>query len=112
MESPTSHSPPGSTTPSRSTSGGARAPSGAERSPGAGVASTTVDYWEAIATLPAEGLSGYGYPAPTTQDSMAGSNPYAAFFVTALAEYPPQFFESNVDSGYSVDNLAPPSPTP
>jgi hypothetical protein len=74
--------------------------------------SAAVDYWEAIATLPAEQLAGYGYTAPTTQDSMAGSNPYTAFFVTALTASATTFYESNVDSGYSVDNLAPPMPTP
>ena len=68
------------------------------------------DYWEALATLPGEGLSGYGYAAPTTQDSTAGSNPYTAFFVTALTSYAGTFYESNVDSGYSVDNIPPAMP--
>lgn len=76
---------------------------------GAGVA---IDFWEALATLPAEGLAGYGNDAPTTQDSLPGSNPYTAFFVTALTADPTVFYESNVDSGYSVDNLAPPMPAP
>src|SRR5207244_7506201 len=40
-----------------------------------------VVYWEALATLPARRLTGYGYTAATTQDSMPGSNPYTAFFV-------------------------------
>src|SRR5262249_10088281 len=31
-------------------------------------------------------------------------------FVTALSEYPEAFYDSNVDSGYSVDNLAPDTP--
>jgi hypothetical protein len=74
----------------------------------AGVATT---YWEALATLPAEGLPGYGYDSPTTQDSLPGSNPFTAFFITALGEYG-SFYESNVDSGYSVDNLSPPMPAP
>lgn len=78
----------------------------------AGVRSTSIDYWEAIATLPAERLNGYGYTAATTQDSIAGSNPYTAFFVTALTYYPGTFYQSNVDSGYSVDNLSPPTPIP
>jgi hypothetical protein len=77
-----------------------------------GVQSTELDYWEAVATLPAEGLAGYGYTAATTQDSIPGSNPFTAFFVTALTSSPTQFYESNVDSGYSVDNLAPASPVP
>src|SRR5205814_748853 len=69
-------------------------------------------FWEAIATLPAEQLISYAYDAPTTQDSIAGSNPYTAFFVTALTADPFTFFESAVDSGYSVDNLSPPTPAP
>ena len=71
-----------------------------------------VTYWEALATLPAEHLAGYGYTAPTTQDSTDRGNPYTAFFVTALTADPSLFFQSNVDSGYSVDNLAPPTPMP
>ena len=70
----------------------------------------TVTYWEALVTLPSEQLEGYGYTAPTTQDSMPGSNPYTAFFVTALTSNPGVFYESNVDSGYSVDNFAPARP--
>ncbi|HEY2955947.1 MAG TPA: VCBS repeat-containing protein [Candidatus Eisenbacteria bacterium] len=69
-----------------------------------------VTYWEALITLPAEGLEGYGYTAATTQDSMAGSNPYTAFFVSALTADPFVFYPSNVDSGYSVDNLPPGGP--
>lgn len=78
----------------------------------AGANSTTIDYWEAIATLPAEGLAGYGYTAATTQDSLPQGNPYTAFFVTALTTNPATFYESNVDSGYSVDNFAPVAPAP
>jgi len=70
----------------------------------------TVTYWEALVTLPAEQLEGYGYTAPTTQDSMAGSNPYTAFFITALTSNPSVFYQSNVDSGYSVDNIPPAQP--
>ena len=74
--------------------------------------SLEVTYWEALATLPAEGLAGYGYAAATTQDSMHAGNPYTAFFVSALTADPFTFYQSEVDSGYSVDNLAPPTPVP
>lgn len=67
-------------------------------------------YWEALATLPAEQLTYYGYTARTTRDSLPGDNPYSAFFVTALTANPAIFYQSNIDSGYSVDNLAPPAP--
>ena len=75
---------------------------------GDGTIETT--YWEAIATLPAQGLEGYGYTAPTTQDSMASGNPYTAFFITALTSDPYVFYSSNIDSGYSVDNMPPHTP--
>jgi hypothetical protein len=73
---------------------------------------TGITYWEAVAELPAEELAGYGYTAATAQDSMSGSNPFTAFFVTAITGNPSEFYESPVDSGYSVDNLAPPAPLP
>jgi len=69
-------------------------------------------YWEALATLPAQRLAGYGYTAATLQDSLPGSNPYTAFFVSALTSNIDVFYSSNVDSGYSVDNLKPHTPGP
>ena len=80
--------------------------------PAAGTASALIEYWEALATLPAQRLLGYGYTAATTQDSLPGSNPYTAFFVSALTADIDVFYSSNVDSGYSVDNLPPPEPAP
>jgi len=62
--------------------------------------------------LPAEQLIDYGYEAATTEDSVAGSNPYTAFFVSALTSDPFVFYRSAPDSGYSVDNLPPPLPVP
>jgi hypothetical protein len=69
-------------------------------------------FWEAIAELPSAQLVSYGYTASTTQDSLPGSNPYTAFFVEALTADPFVFLDSAPDSGYSVDNLSPPTPTP
>ena len=73
---------------------------------------TTIVYWEALATLPAQRLQGYGYTSSTTSDSMTNFNPYTAFFITALTSDIDVFYSSNVDSGYSVDNLAPVQPAP
>lgn len=70
----------------------------------------TVSYWEDMDEIRAQFLEGYGYTAATTQDSLPFKNPYTAFFVSALTEDPFLFFESNVDSGYSVNNLAPSLP--
>ncbi|HEY6195866.1 MAG TPA: VCBS repeat-containing protein [Candidatus Eisenbacteria bacterium] len=69
-----------------------------------------VVYWEALATLPAQRLAGYGYTAATTQDSMPHSNPYTAFFVSALTPDIDVFYSSAIDSGYSVDNVPPRAP--
>jgi hypothetical protein len=69
------------------------------------------DYWEALAELPAEGLSHYAYAAATLQDSLPDSNPYTAFFVSMIARSG-EVFHTEVDSGYSVDNLSPPAPGP
>jgi hypothetical protein len=71
-----------------------------------------ITYWENVATLPAHRLPGYGYTAATTRDSLPGDNPYTAFFVSALTADPNVFYDSNVDSGYSVDNLAPAQAAP
>lgn len=68
------------------------------------------DFWEAIASLPSARIVSYGYSAPTTQDSLAGANPMTAFFVQALTSDAYVWYSSAPDSGYSVDNLAPPPP--
>lgn len=69
-------------------------------------------FWEAVADLPAAQRISYGYTAATTQDSMASGNPFTAFLVQALTADPWVFFDSAPDSGYSIDNLAPPMPAP
>jgi len=76
----------------------------------AGPNSTAVTYWEALATLPAQRLAGYGYTAATVSDSSADGNPYTAFYVSALTSSIDDFYDSGVDSGYSVDNIAPDEP--
>lgn len=68
---------------------------------------TDIVFWEALATLPAQRLAGYGYTAATPQDSIAGSNPRFTFYVSALTNNIDVFYDSAPDSGYSVDNLAP-----
>jgi hypothetical protein len=68
-------------------------------------------FWEAAATLPAQRLPAYGYTAATSQDSLASSNPYTAFFITATTADPNVFYDAPVDSGYSVDNLSPSLPS-
>jgi len=78
------------------------------RSDGAGATATV--YWEALATLPAQRLEGYGYTAATPQDSLPSGNPFFTYRITAATNDPDAFYDSEPDSGYSVDNLAPAMP--
>ena len=75
-------------------------------SPGA----TAETFWEFLTQVPAAQLISYGYTSTTFFDSTATDNPYTAFFVQALTTDPFAWFDSPVDSGYSVDNLAPAAP--
>ncbi len=68
-------------------------------------------YWEYIASQPAFHVANYSYVAPTTCDSIAGSNPLTAFMIMARTANGAQWWFSDPDSGYSVDNLAPHTPT-
>ena len=69
-----------------------------------------VDYWEALATLPAQRLPGYGYTAATPQDSLPDSNPLFTYRITATTANIDVFYDSEPDSGYSVDNIPPFAP--
>ncbi len=82
----------------------------AERAVPLATGATSTDYWESVAEIPAAFLQGYGYAAYTLSDSIAAGNPYTAFFIQALTSNPVVFYTSNIDSGYSVDNLAPSTP--
>ncbi|MGE5178804.1 MAG: FlgD immunoglobulin-like domain containing protein [Bacteroidota bacterium] len=67
-------------------------------------------YWEGVGSILARGYSSYTFVAPTFQDSTASANPYSVFMVDAHAVSVAEFWDSNPDSGYSVDNLAPAMP--
>jgi hypothetical protein len=71
---------------------------------------TEIDYWEALATLPAQRLPGYGYTAATPQDSLPDSNPLFTYRITATTANIDVFYDSDPDSGYSVDNIPPSVP--
>lgn len=70
--------------------------------------------WEAVATQSAAYLAQYSLTAVTFSDSMAGSNPYTVYMVEARAgtSITSDRWYSAPDSGYSVDDLAPPAPSP
>lgn len=71
-----------------------------------------VEYWEFVVALPAFHQRGYSFVASTTSDSLSGSNPYTKFMIMARNADGSQYYFSNPDSGYSVDNLSPPTPSP
>ncbi|MFH1845858.1 MAG: right-handed parallel beta-helix repeat-containing protein [bacterium] len=68
--------------------------------------------WDFLSTLPARGDSLYQYVAATLCDSTAaGGICWSVFMISAITPDPFQYFDAPADSGYSVDNLAPATPT-
>jgi hypothetical protein len=64
--------------------------------------------WEYVASVPASNAGTYRIVAPTLADSTIANGMYRTkFFVRAATDNPSVFFDSPVDSGYSLDNLAP-----
>lgn len=70
-----------------------------------------VNAFEWIANQPAHGFSFYTYTAPTLYDSMSTTNGMHYFLVSAHTNQPNIFYDSNIDSGYSVDNCPPLPPS-
>ncbi|MDH3197466.1 MAG: T9SS type A sorting domain-containing protein [Candidatus Krumholzibacteria bacterium] len=67
-----------------------------------------VEGWDYIASAPAHGDSIYQLVAPTLCDStIASGQCWSQFFVRAVTTDRFLYYDSAVDSGYSVDNLAP-----
>jgi hypothetical protein len=68
--------------------------------------------WTLAGEIPAHVSSDYLMAAPTLVDStIAGGQHYSTFFIRAVTTSPVLFYDSVVDSGYSLDNLAPGVPT-
>ncbi len=67
--------------------------------------------WSFVATVPATGLSQYAYVAPTIADSTAEGIKYTKFFVAGYSADNLVVYQSPIDSGYSIDNIAPLAPT-
>jgi hypothetical protein len=66
------------------------------------------DGWTQVGDVAAHGDPTYGMDVPTIGDStIATGQYYSAFFLRAATATPTVFFESPMDSGYSIDNLAP-----
>ncbi len=66
--------------------------------------------WDYLLTLPADTEQEYAVVAATLADSSATDPAWTAFFVRARTDGG-LFYDSPVDSGYSVNNLQPPPPT-
>jgi hypothetical protein len=67
--------------------------------------------WDYVATVPAHGVPVYQVVAPTVCDSTVSSGMcWSVFFLRADTNDPYVFFDSEPDSGYSVDNLSPSIP--
>jgi hypothetical protein len=68
--------------------------------------------WEYAAEMPATTAGEYVMNAPTEADSTCASGQHwSKFFIRAMTADPAVFFDSDIDSGYSVDNLPPGIPT-
>lgn len=73
---------------------------------------TTSSDWVYVGAVPAHGDPSYALFAPTTADStVANGQHQSVFFVRAATDNPFVYYDSPIDSGYSVDNLAPSAPS-
>jgi uncharacterized repeat protein (TIGR01451 family) len=68
--------------------------------------------WDIVGTYQAFGETLYSAVVPTLKDSTIAQGMYwSAFFIRAGTNNPIVYFDSPVDSGYSLDNLSPSPPT-
>lgn len=68
--------------------------------------------WDVLGYVPARRDAAYSFVAPTLVDSTAaGGIDWSVFVVAAFCD-DGVFFDSAPDSGYSVDNIPPPTPAP
>jgi len=76
------------------------------------VASGKLAGWEFVGAIPSHGESEYNMIAPTLADStVVDGMHWSVFFVRAATSSPFTFYDSQPDSGYSLDNLAPAMPS-
>lgn len=67
--------------------------------------------WEWLTSLPAHKLTEYSYTAETLYDSTSESDAIHYYFISAQTTDPNIYTDSAPDSGYSVDNLSPLTPS-
>lgn len=66
----------------------------------------SAEVWSVVGTVFAQQEDQYLAVVPTVGDS-SSTIPYSVYYVSAHSTTPSIFFESDPDSGYSVDNIAP-----
>jgi sugar lactone lactonase YvrE len=66
--------------------------------------------WDFVGSMPASGQVEYNLVVPTVVDSTGAGIAWSAFFARAATGTPSTYFDSEPDSGYSVDDLVPPVP--
>jgi hypothetical protein len=70
-----------------------------------------IEGWDFVGSVPARGDEVYQYVAPTVCDSTISQGMcWSVFVVSAMTPDPLVYYDSQPDSGYSVDNLAPSVP--
>jgi hypothetical protein len=74
------------------------------------VTASGTTYWELVGTMASHYFPSYSFTASTLMDSGAWGTSYQKFLVSAQTSNQFVFWDSNIDSSYSVDNL-PPSAT-
>jgi hypothetical protein len=67
-------------------------------------------YWDWVANVPAHYFEGYSSPVPTLMDSTGVYPGWHYFLISAQTSRANVFYDSEPDSGYSVDNLPPEPP--
>jgi hypothetical protein len=92
----------------------ARPPAAADMAvrPGAAPDATQLVGWDYVTTVPYHGDPEYSVVVPTLADGNANSVFDSAFLIRAATSSGFTYFDSNVENGYSVDNLPPPAPVP
>jgi hypothetical protein len=65
------------------------------------------DFWELMGKVRAHFWEGYAFIAETLDDSSAAGVPYFSYLISAHTDDPFAFWDSQEDSGYSVDNVNP-----
>jgi len=70
-----------------------------------------LDGWDFVGVVPARGDDVYQFVAPTLCDTRLARPPcWSVFFVSAMTPDPLTYFDSEPDSGYSTDDIAPHAP--